>query len=252
MTAQEVDLSPLRKHYERLRAGGTLGVLTGAGVSAESGLPTFRGAGGLWEGFRAEELATPTAFEKDPVKVWRFYEYRRVALASARPNPAHVALAALQRILPAVRIVTQNVDGLHQQAGSRDVVELHGSILRTRCVLEGTVRSAPATARFLDLPPYCPECGGLLRPDVVWFGEMLPQKEWDEAEEIAQQASVYIVAGTSSIVAPASSLGILAARGRAAVFEINPEETPLAPLTDFAFRASASAVLSSLVRDLSA
>jgi NAD-dependent deacetylase len=224
-----------------LLAGRPLAVLTGAGVSAESGLSTFRGPGGIWEGRSAMELATPEAFAADPEKVWRFYEWRREQLRKARPNAGHVALARIENVIPRMTLVTQNVDGLHRAAGSRNVIELHGTILKTRCTRCGAREAGPG-APFGTLPPHCP-CGGLLRPDVVWFGEMLPEGAFDAAAEAAAESAVFLVVGTSSVVAPASSLATIAARGGAKVFEINPEETPLAPLADGSFRASASAVL---------
>ena len=224
-----------------LLAGRPLAVLTGAGVSAESGLSTFRGPGGMWEGRNAMELATPEAFEEDPVRVWRFYEWRREQLRKARPNAAHEALARIEKALPRMTLVTQNVDGLHRAAGSRNVIELHGTILQTRCTGCGARAPGP-DAPFASLPPRC-ACGGLLRPHVVWFGEMLPEGAFTAAAAAAAESAVFLVVGTSSVVAPASTLAVTASRAGAKVFEINPEETPLAPLADGTFRASASAVL---------
>lgn len=246
------DLGPLRRFYRRLRDGGLLGVLTGAGVASESGLPSFHGPGSLWEGTRTERLETAEEFAKDPERVWRYTQELRREVGEAQPNGAHMALAQLQRLLPQVRVVTLNVDGLHQLAGSREVVELHGSLLRARCVLEGTVTPIPAAKHFDSLPPYCPDCGGLLRPDVVWFGESLPPKEWRSAEEIAERSTLFLVVGTSSVADPASILGIAAARGGAAVYEVDPGETLLAPLLDGAFRGKPSEVLSALAREVGA
>jgi NAD-dependent deacetylase len=191
-------------------------VLTGAGVSADSGIPTFRGAGGLWREFRAEDLATPEAFRRDPMLVWEWYEWRRKLIREAKPNAAHEALA---RIADAV-IVTQNVDGLHARAGSRDVVELHGSILRVRCVREGTrtLHEEP----YQELPPRC-ECGALLRPDVVWFGEMLPEEALARAAAAVQGADLMLVIGTSGVVYPAAGLVNLHS---GVSIEVNPEATP--------------------------
>ncbi len=246
------DLGPLRPFYRRLRDGGLLGVLTGPGVAAESGLPPFHAPEGLWEGTRTERLETAEGFAKEPERVWRYVEELRRDVGEARPNGAHTALAQLQRLLPQVRVVTLNVDGLQQAAGSREVVEVHGSLLRARCILEGTVIPAPAARRFDSLPPYCPECGGLLRPDVVWFGESLPPKEWEAAEEIAERSTLFLVVGTSSVVDPASILGIAAARAGSAVYEIDPGETPPAPLLDGVFRGKPSEVLSALAREVEA
>jgi NAD-dependent deacetylase len=246
-----VDLSPILPYLSDLRAGRPLAVLTGAGVSAESGLPTFRGPGGIWEGERAEELATPSAFARDPVKVWRFYEWRREKVRAASPNEAHRALARLEAALPRMTLVTQNVDGLHEAAGSRHLVELHGSILRDRCSRCGHVSPAPDRPHEV-LPPRCGRCGAPLRPDVVWFGESLPPEAWHAAETAAGESAVFLVVGTSSVVAPASSLGLHAARSGAHLFEINPEATPIAPLAEGVFRTSASEVLSALALALGA
>jgi NAD-dependent deacetylase len=246
-----VDLAPIAPYFSDLRAGRPLAVLTGAGVSAESGLPTFRGPGGIWEGERAEELATPGAFARDPVKVWRFYSWRREKLRAARPNEAHLALARLEATLPRMTLITQNVDGLHAAAGSRHPIELHGSLLRDRCSGCGHVSPAPDQP-FESLPPRCPLCAGLLRPDVVWFGESLPYDAWQAAEAAAEESAVFLVVGTSSVVAPASSLGIIAARAGAHLFEINPEATPIAPLAEGVFRAKASTVMSALATALGA
>jgi NAD-dependent deacetylase len=241
------DLSALTPYIGELLAGRALTVLTGAGVSAESGLPTFRGPGGLWEGRRSEELATEDAFRRDPLQVWRFYEWRREAALRARPNDAHLALARLQRLLPRMTLLTQNVDGLHQAAGQKELVELHGSILKTRCTVEGTIRPTPE-GPFPSLPPLCGACGGLLRPSVVWFGEALAADVWRAAEKAAVESAVFLVVGTSSVVAPASSLALMAARGGAHLFEVNPEATPIAPLAEGVFRRNAAEVLPEIAR----
>ena len=225
-------LAPL---VPELLAGRPLAVLTGAGVSAESGLPTFRGPGGIWEGRSAMELATPEAFAEDAARVWRFYEWRRAKLRDARPNAGHVALARIEKVVPRMTLVTQNVDGLHRAAGSRSVLELHGTILATRCTGCGAHAQGP-DGPFPELPPRC-ACGGLLRPDVVGFGERLPEGVFEAAAEAAASSAVFLVAGTSSVVAPASSLAMIAARGGAKVFEVNPEETPLSPFAAGGFRA---------------
>lgn len=224
-----------------LLAGRPLAVLTGAGVSAESGLSTFRGPGGIWEGQNAMELATPEAFAADPEKVWRFYEWRRAKLREARPNAGHVALARIENVIPHMTLVTQNVDGLHRAAGSRNVIELHGTILKTRCTGCGVIEPGP-DAPFPEIPPHC-ACGSLLRPDVVWFGEMLPLGLFEAAAEAVAASAAFLVVGTSSVVAPASLLAGIASRGGAKVFEINPVPTPVASGADGCFRASASAVL---------
>jgi len=210
---------------EKLRAGGPLVVLTGAGISAESGLATFRGPGGLWEGRDPAELATPEAFREDPLAVWRFYDWRRRQALAARPNPAHLALAAWQRSRPDFTLVTQNVDGLHERAGSPEVVRLHGSLWRLRCSLEGREQE-DVREDLGPLPPRC-ACGGLLRPAVVWFGEPLPRAALDRAERACREAAVVLVVGTSSLVFPAAALPRVAVAAGAWVVEVNPEPTPL-------------------------
>jgi NAD-dependent deacetylase len=212
-------------------------VLTGAGVSAESGIPTFRGAGGMWENHRPEQLATPEAFEHDPGMVWRWYEWRRKLVAEAQPNKAHLALAHLERALgrDSVLVATQNVDGLHQRAGSRNVLELHGSITRVRCTRDGTRSDHPQP--FTNLPPRC-DCGALLRPDVVWFGEALPEGAIERAAAAVRGADMLLVIGTSGVVYPAAGLVHLATR--AIPVEINPDPTPLTSVCHFAIRSSAA------------
>lgn len=234
-------LDELRPLVRELRAGRPLCVLTGAGISVESGLPTFRGPGGLWEGSRPEDLATPEAFEADPERVWRWYEWRRALVREALPNDGHLALARLERLLPRVTLVTQNVDGLHGAAGSRGYLELHGSIRRTRCTRDGSRHEAPDRP-FASLPPRC-ACGALLRPDVVWFGEALDPETWAAAVAAAASCAVFLVVGTSSVVAPASTLGLEAVREGAALFEVNPEPTALAPLATGVFEESAAVAL---------
>ena len=174
-------------------------VMTGAGVSADSGIPTFRGPDGLWRNFRPEELATPEAFRRDPLLVWEWYEWRRGLIRDAQPNAAHEAIARL----PDALVVTQNVDGLHTRAGSRDVIELHGNIFHVSCVREGNPRMHAEA--FPDLPPRC-ECGALLRPGVVWFGEALPEDAMPRAYAALQRADLLLVIGTSGVVYPAAGL----------------------------------------------
>jgi NAD-dependent deacetylase len=223
-------LQPSTALQERLRAPGPLLVLTGAGVSAESGLATFRGPDGLWEGRDPMSLATPEAFERDPETVWRFYAWRRAQAAAALPNPGHLALAALDRGRDDLLLLTQNVDGLHERAGSRRVVRLHGSLWRLRCVGEGR-EFDDDRADLGPLPARC-ECGALLRPGVVWFGESLPAEALRRAFAAAEKARLVLVAGTSSQVYPAADLPRIARERGAYVVEINPERTPLTPWVD--------------------
>lgn len=204
-----------------LRTAERVVALTGAGVSAESGLPTFREAQtGLWARYRPEELATPEAFDMDPRLVWEWYAWRHSLVERAVPNAAHRTLAKMAALIPNFTLVTQNIDGLHQQAGSLRVVELHGSIRHARCIREGAIRPWPPTN---DLPPSCPECGALLRPDVVWFGEPLPSSALAQAVHAASQCDVFLSIGTSGVVEPAASLAYHAAQGGATVAYLNPE-----------------------------
>jgi len=196
--------------------------LTGAGISAESGIPTFRGPGGLWRSFRPEDLATPEAFARDPELVWEWYAWRQGLVAAAEPNAGHRALVALERATT-VTIVTQNVDGLHARAGSTDPIELHGSLWRVRC-------TECANERTIDTPieglPTCAECGALERPGVVWFGESLPEEPFELAIDAVSRAQVLLVVGTSGIVQPAASLVEIGRARGATVIEVNPEATP--------------------------
>ncbi|HQT94981.1 MAG: NAD-dependent deacylase [Acidobacteria bacterium 37-71-11] len=227
---------------EALRAASRVVAFTGAGVSAESGLATFRGAGGLWEGARVEDVASPDAFTADPVRVWRFYDQRRANAAKVRPNPAHMVLAAWQERFSAFTLVTQNVDGLHQGAGSRGVVELHGSLWRVRCTGCGRERE-DRTAPLPELPPRCAACGAIERPGVVWFGEALPADGIVAAEAAVEACEVLVVVGTSAVVYPAAGLVGVAAAAGATVIEVNPEASALAHLAGVTLRGPAGAML---------
>jgi NAD-dependent deacetylase len=187
-----------------LRAAKSVAVLTGAGVSAESGVPTFRASDGLWEGHRIEDVATPDGFERDPALVWQFYNARRVNVATVKPNRGHRALASLQDFVPSFALATQNVDGLHQTAGSRGVLELHGSLRRTRCL--GCRRIDDRGLEHLGERPLCPHCNASVRPDIVWFGENLPYRILSDAQKAAEACDVFLVVGTSAVVYPAAGL----------------------------------------------
>ncbi len=212
---------------------------TGAGVSAESGIPTFRGKGGLWEKFKVEELATPEGFFRDPAKVWEWYDMRRRAIAEAQPNEAHILMAELERECGDVWVITQNVDGLHRRAGSKKVIELHGNIWRVRCLECGATYYEYRTP-LPEYPPRCRECGGMLRPDVVWFGEPLPVDALEKAWDLAKAADFFVVVGTSGLVYPAAHLPYVAREGGAYVVEINPEETPLSSVAHEVIRERAT------------
>jgi NAD-dependent deacetylase len=206
---------------ESLRQARHVVVLTGAGVSAESGLPTFRDAlTGLWARYRPEELATPEAFERNPGLVWSWYRMRREAALRAAPNPAHIALARLETLVPRLTLITQNVDGLHRRAGSRGVVELHGDITRVRCSREGTPVETWEEPDTGD-PPRCEQCGAFLRPDVVWFGGSLPENGLRLAWSAAGECDLFLSVGTSNLVEPAASLPWTAAGSGATVAVVN-------------------------------
>ena len=222
-------------------------VLTGAGVSAESGIATFRDAQtGLWARFDPRELATPSAFERNPKLVWDWYAWRRERVAHALPNPAHVAIAEIERRAPQFLLITQNVDGLHAKAGSRKLVELHGNIGRVKCSREGTIVDA-WTESADGLPPRCGACGAFLRPDVVWFEEMLPADALARAEAAARQCDLMLVVGTSAEVYPAAALPQQAQRHGARVMEVNPERTALTSLADDHLHGAAGRILPALV-----
>ncbi|MDR3634095.1 MAG: NAD-dependent deacylase [Isosphaeraceae bacterium] len=220
-------------------------VLTGAGVSAESGIPTFRGMGGLWRGRDPLSLATPEAFAADPALVWDFYNWRRRIVREAAPNPAHRALAELAQRVPHLTLITQNVDRLHQRAGSRDVLELHGNLDEVRCTRCG-VTSDRANEELPSLP-HCDSCGALVRPGVVWFGESLPPGIFEAAEAAVQSAEVFLVVGTSAVVYPAAGLVGTARGGRAAVIEINLEPTPVSGVVDIGLYGKAGEIVPRLV-----
>lgn len=231
--------------------------MTGAGVSAESGVATFRGPDGLWEGRRPEEVATPEAFAADPGDVWRFYLVRRERVTACEPNPGHVALARLEEMCPEFTLITQNVDGLHRQAGSRDVIELHGNLWINRCT--GAERNAESAScpevlgraedGFTEIP-HCQACGSMMRPGVVWFGEMLPFDALSRAERIASESQVMLVVGTSSVIYPAAGLAQIAQHRGAIIVEVNPDATPLSCSADHCLAGPSGEVLPALVTEL--
>jgi NAD-dependent deacetylase len=231
----------LERAREWLQAARSVAVLTGAGISAESGVPTFRGPGGLWRSYRPEDLATPAAFARDPNLVWQWYDWRRSLIAKALPNPGHKALVELERRAHHFTLITQNVDGLHDAAGSRHILKLHGDIWRVRCTacdLEWDDRSTPLP----ELPPRC-RCGAMARPAIVWFGEALPDGVFEAAAHAAASAEVFLVVGTSAVVYPAAGLIPHARRGGARVIEINLEETAFSTSVDCSLRLKAGEAL---------
>lgn len=211
---------------DRIASAHSITVLTGAGISADSGVPTFRGEGGLWKQFRAEALATPEAFESHPEIVWEWYHWRRRIISEKHPNAAHQALVSLENACPSFTLITQNVDGLHTLAGSRRMIELHGSLWRTRCLRCGQVTEN----RSLDLPPLpqCHHCRSLLRPDVVWFGEAVNPIHLKKSLEACQGGEVFMVIGTSGIVQPAASFTSVAKEHGAFTIEINTVDSEIA------------------------
>jgi NAD-dependent deacetylase len=240
-TTFPAELIQLLQHCERAAA------LTGAGISQESGLPTFRDAQeGLWAQYRPEDLATPEAFRRDPKLVWDWYAMRREKAEAAQPNPGHGALERMSRHIPHFTLVTQNVDGLHQKAGSREVIELHGNIRRVKC--SRCSRVAETWQDDGQGVPCCAACGGLLRPDVVWFGENLPAGALEAAVEAARGCQVFFSIGTSGLVQPAASLAILALEQGGRVVEISPEPTLLTPRVSFFLQGRSGEILPELVR----
>lgn len=243
------DLSEaLERAADYVRSAKRIAILTGAGISAESGVATFRGAGGLWEGHPIEVVATPEGFARDPALVWRFYNARRANLASIQPNPGHYALVELENRLGEkdFALITQNVDGLHRAAGSRKLHELHGNLRTIRCS-RCDFQEDRGTSPQADLPS-CEKCGHLLRPGVVWFGEMLPQEALEAGQEAARTCDCFLVIGTSAVVWPAAGLIPLARSHGAHIIEINLEETEASSLVDVSLFGPSGRILPQLVR----
>jgi NAD-dependent deacetylase len=240
----EQELQTLR---QALIKAQKVAVLTGAGISAESGVPTFRGPDGLWRNHDVMQLATPEAFAKDPRLVWEFYNWRRALISTLTFNPAHRALADLEAKVPHFTLITQNVDGLHFKAGTRNLLEIHGNLWKVRCaechkiLLDESPNMGPL--------PVCPDCGGLLRPHVVWFGESLDYSLLQQAVEASRNCQAMLVIGTSAVVQPAASLAVEAKRGGAVVAEINVERTPHSGFMDFVFLGKAGDIVPKLVEN---
>lgn len=230
----------------RMRAAEHIVVLSGAGISAESGVPTFRDAQtGLWAKYDPQELATPEAFQRNPQLVWDWYAWRRDLISDVSPNPGHMALARMEQLAPRLTVITQNIDSLHQQAGNQDVIELHGNLSRTKCLEEDRV--VEQWEETEERPPRCPQCGGFLRPDVVWFGEVLPPLALHRAIEASRAADVFLTVGTSGIVYPAASLPMEAMEAGGLVVEINPDETPLSHWMAHTFRGPSGVILPAIL-----
>lgn len=227
----------------KLATAHRITVLTGAGISAESGIPTFRGQEGLWRNFRAEDLATPEAFHRDPVLVWEWYNWRRELIAEKQPNPGHTALVKIEKRVSDFCLISQNVDGLHGLAGSKNLIEIHGNIWKVRCTRCGEItedRRVP-----IPIPPACPSCGGLLRPHIVWFGESLDPNDISQAMEALGNCEVMLVIGTSGVVQPAASFASEARLHGALVVEINPDEGT--PAADIHLRGRAGDLMPKLI-----
>jgi len=229
----------------RLTHASAVTVLTGAGISADSGVPTFRGAEGLWRHYRAEDLANPDAFQRDPKLVWEWYNWRRELIAAKHPNQTHEAIAEMERRFEGFWLITQNVDGLHQAAGSRKLSELHGNIWKVRCTACRQVvenRDVP-----IAILPYCQSCGGLLRPHIVWFGEALDERDLHRSLEAARSCEVMLIIGTSGVIYPAASLAPLARASGAFVVEINLDPTPATGQVNLSIQGRASEVVPGLL-----
>ncbi len=235
----------IQRTQELLASSKSLVVLTGAGISADSNVPTFRGEEGLWNQYRAEDLATPEAFSRDPKLVWEWYSWRRKLVAVSQPNIAHTTLVHLEEHSFSFALITQNVDGLHDEAGSKNILELHGNIWKVRCTSCSQIsenREIPVV-----FPPECKVCGGLLRPHIIWFGESLDHFVLDKSFEVLKSCDVLLVVGTSGIVQPAASFSAIAKEYGACTIEVNPNPTPLSNQMDIVINGKAKDVMPLLV-----
>ncbi len=231
----------------KLRNAKRLAVITGAGISAESGIPTFRGSGGLWKNFSAEELATPAAFQRDPKLVWEWYDWRRGICKNAEPNPGHLAVVTLETRTPEFLLITQNVDGLHNRAGSRNIAEIHGNIWRARCTLCGNQFDLPETP-IANIPPHC-KCGAIARPHIVWFGESYDEDLLEDVLDFLNAADVVLVVGTSGMVPMPVYLTRHAMSHGAFSIDVNPEDSELTKLVSLSIRGQAGEVLPQLLAE---
>ena len=232
----------------KLQRADSVTVFTGAGISAESGVPTFRGADGIWKKFRPEELANFDAFIRNPELVWEWYKHRKQIVASIQPNPGHAALAEMEQRFREFAIITQNIDNLHRRAGSRNIYELHGNIERNYCIGCGKTFTDKEIMR-MNKAPRCTSCGDLVRPDVVWFGELLPVDQWEKSVSAAERADIFFSIGTSAVVYPAASLPLMAKGAGAFVVEINVEQTELSPFADEVLLGPSGELLPKLLQE---
>lgn len=235
----------IKEAAELLKSAGRVTVLSGAGISAESNVPTFRGKDGLWKNYRAEELATPEAFRARPAFVWEWYGYRQQIILKCDPNPAHYTLAEMEKHFREFTLITQNVDGLHERAGSKKILEMHGNIFKARCTKENTISDFVLGD---DPLPKCKKCSALLRPHIVWFGESLDPDVLDQSFTLASESDLFMVIGTSAMVQPAASLPMIAAQSDIPVIEINPDQTPLSPYMTVSIQGKAGEVLPEIFR----
>lgn len=251
-----MDAAKLERAVEALAQAQLVVVATGAGMSKESGIPTFREAQeGLWSRYNPEELASPHGFRRDPARVWGWYNYRRAIVASSSPHAGHEALVKLEKLVPQVVVVTQNIDGYHRQAGSSTVLELHGNINRFKCFEHShpVELEIPRAAGDGPVePPKCPRCGSHVRPDVVWFGEMLPPGVLEQSESLATSCDVMLVVGTSGLIYPAAALPLAARASGATVIEVNTQPSQLTPAVDIILQGPAGDILPALVAGLAA
>lgn len=245
LTGNHIQIIP-KQLIDTLSSAENVVVLTGSGISAESGVPTFRDAqSGLWAEYDPLDLATPEAFQRNPQLVWQWYEWRRQLINKAKPNPAHTALVHLEQLVSNIYLITQNVDGLHRRAGSHSVIELHGNILQTKCNVEGRM-----VEKWVDdgrLPPRCPDCDGLLRPDVVWFGEALPYEALTAAIDAASNCDLFFSVGTSSLIQPAATLADYAIQNGAFIVEVNLATTPLTSSANVVLSGPAGQIIPEMV-----
>ncbi|MGE5353943.1 MAG: SIR2 family NAD-dependent protein deacylase [Acidobacteriota bacterium] len=238
-----------RDFLEVLKEAENVVFFTGAGISAESGISTFRGTDGIWNKLKPEELANFDAFLKNPDRVWEWYQYRRHIIDNSMPNPAHLAIAEMQDYFKSLTVVTQNVDNLHRRAGSRTVYELHGNIERNYCIECKTPYNSPEFASDNKVPR-CEKCGGLVRPDIVWFGEMLPEEDFSKSEEAAEKCDIMFAVGTSAVVYPAARIPLLAKRLGAYLVEVNLEETELSSLANYVLLGKAGEILPGILEEV--
>lgn len=243
------NFSKIREARTLLKKAEKICALTGAGISAESGIPTFRGKDGLWNKYDPTELATPQAFARDPKLVWEWYNWRREIIAKAQPNPGHISLARLEeKYKEDFVVITQNVDGLHRKAGNKNVLEIHGNIWKVKCT-SCSFEDFDYRVPLPEIPPKCPHCGAFLRPGVVWFGEMLPVDVMDKVEEWLRKCDLMMVIGTSGVVQPAASFAFIAKQYDATVIEVNIQATPITEIADISISGKAGEILPQLIQE---